>query len=156
MTGPADPGTLARECAVFTRYLTGIAPSQYVMARYAAAHPSLPTPPSQAPPIDRLLVGAAARGVLLCRAADAYARWFRPRGLLRQKLVLTLAVLENSPPTHRALTAATAGSRLRVVLGIVGAVGLGLSAFLAGLVAFGPLHLVLAARRPSASPPAHG
>lgn len=156
MTGPADPGALARECGVFTRYLAGIAPSGYVVSRYAAAHPSLPTPPSEAPPIDQLLVGAAARGVLLCRAADAYARWFRPRGLLRQKLVLALAVLENSPPTHRTLTAASTGSPLRVGLGVAGALALGLASLLAGLIAFGPLHLVLAARRSRRLPPAHG
>lgn len=156
MTGPADPGVLARECGVFTRYLAGIPPSGYVVARYVAAHPSLPTPPSEAPPIDRLLVGAAARGVPFCRVADAYARWFRPRGLLRQKLVLALAVLENSPPTHRTLTAASTGSRLRLVLGVAGALALGLAALLAGLIAFGPLHLVLAVSRSRTSPRPHG
>ncbi len=156
MTDQAVWPALARECRVFARYLAGMPPTRYVLERYAAAQASLPTAPHQAPRIDRLLLGVATPGVPLCRIADAYARWCRPRGLLRQKLVLALAVLENSPPAHRSLTAATTAPPLRILLGIAGSLALGLGALLAGLIAFGPIHLVLGGGNPRRSPPAHG
>ena len=140
-----DQEALAHECRAFTAYLTGLAPTPYVLEKYRLSHRRIPYL-TQEPPkwIDRLLLGTAIHGRFLLRCADGYARILRPTGMLRQKLVLALAVLENSPPTHLRLNSAREGSQGVLALGIVGR-GLGFSLILLiGLLVFGPLHLVSA------------
>jgi hypothetical protein len=137
-----DQKALERECRAFTAYLTGLAPTPYVLEKYRLGHARIPyltlDPPRQ---VDRLLLGAATHGTLLLRCADAYARIARPTGMLRQKLVLALAVLENSPPTHLHLNSARVGNPAVLALGVVGR-GVGFSlTLLFGLLLFGPLHL---------------
>lgn len=137
-----DQEALARECRAFTAYLTGLAPTPYVLEKYRRGHGRIPYL-TQDPPkrVDRLLLGAASHGGLLLRCADAYARILRPSGMLRQKLVLTLAVLENSPPTHLRLNSAREGSPAVLILGVIGR-GLGFSlSLLLGLLLFAPLHM---------------
>lgn len=140
-----DQKALAHECRAFTAYLTGLAPTPYVLEKYRLSHGRIPYL-TQEPPkwIDRLLLGAGIHGRFLLRCADGYARILRPTGMLRQKLVLALAVLENSPPTHLRLNSAREGSPAVLALGILGR-GLGFSlTLLIGLLVFGPLHLVSA------------
>jgi hypothetical protein len=140
-----DQEALAHECRAFTAYLTGLAPTAYVLEKYRLGHGRIPYL-TQEPPkwVDRLLLRAAIQGSLLLRCADAYARILRPTGMLRQKLVLALAVLENSPPTHLRLNSAREGSAAVLALGVLGR-GLGFSfALLMGVLMFGPLHLVSA------------
>ncbi|HEU5154034.1 MAG TPA: hypothetical protein VFU03_04855 [Gemmatimonadales bacterium] len=140
-----DQEALAHECRAFTAYLTGLAPTPYVLEKYRLGHGRIPYL-TQEPPerVDRLLLGAARHDSLLLRCADAYARILRPTGMLRQKLVLALAVLENSPPTHLRLNSAREGSPAVLALGVLGrALGFSLTLFI-GLLMFGPLHLVAA------------
>ena len=140
-----DQEALAHECRAFTAYLTGLAPTAYVLEKYRLGHGRIPYL-TQEPPqwVDRLLLRAAIHGSLLLRCADAYARILRPTGMLRQKLVLALAVLENSPPTHLRLNSAREGNPAVLALGILGR-GLEFSiTLLIGLVCFAPVHLVSA------------
>jgi hypothetical protein len=137
-----DQEALAHECRAFAAYLTGLAPTPYVLEKYRLGHGRIPYL-TQEPPkrVDRLLLGAATHGSFLLRCADAYARILRPTGLLRQKLVLALAVLENSPPTHLRLNSAREGSPAALILGVLGR-GLGFSlSLLLGLLLFAPLHI---------------
>ena len=140
-----DQEALAHECRAFTAYLTGLAPTPYVLEKYRLGHGRIPYLTQEPPrPVDRLLLGAATHGTLLLRCADAYARIARPTGMLRQKLVLALAVLENSPPSHLRLNSAREGSLAVLALGVVGR-GLGFSlTLLFGFLVFAPLHLISA------------
>lgn len=103
-----DP-RLERECRVFGRYLLGQEMSPYVRTKYAEGHAALAW--DRGPGFfDPLLVAIAARHPLAVKPCDAYARFFRPRGLLRKKLVLLLAILEMTPPYYRSIDAAGPGS----------------------------------------------
>jgi hypothetical protein len=134
---------LDAECRAFGRYLTGREPSESVRRYYAGAHRNIPyLTQGGVRPVDRWLLAAARRGGFLLRAADGYARFFRPAGPLRQKLILCLAILENSPETHSLLNGVETGtpalllSRL-VLTGMVAALALG-----TGILLFGPGQLL--------------
>ena len=86
-----DP-LLERECRVFTRYLVGREPSEYVRAKYADAHTIVPAY-ATLDAFHRRLLGIARTGPAFTRLADAYTRAFAPRGALRKKLILLLAIL---------------------------------------------------------------
>lgn len=137
--------SLEREADVFARALTGSVASAYARAQYRRAHEHLPLQPRV--PLDRILVGAAVLGAPVARIADAYARIFAPSSLLRRKLGVMTAILESSAGSDAAFAAAesgVAGVAARLALtGVVFALCL-----LAGVVLFGPAHLVsLAAGR---------
>lgn len=138
MPDPA-PGAalLAREADIFARYLAGAAATPYQAERYAAGQAALPP---TATAFDEAQLALARTHPVLTRAADAYGRLLAPRSLLRHKLVLMLAVLESSAPSHRAFApagASAAAALARLVLaGGAFAVALAL-----GVAVCGPLHL---------------
>lgn len=140
----AVPGSssLRRECESFSLYLSGRVPDEAVMGRYVAGDAAVHGPGLARHPIDRTLVDFAAGGPLRARIADAYSCHFRPHGLLRRKLVLLLAILENSPGIHslytRGGTGGAAGGLARIVTAIVAHVAL----LAAGMLLFGPRHLL--------------
>jgi hypothetical protein len=97
--------------------------------------------------IDRWLLQVALTGAAGARLADTYARIFRPHGPLRHRLVLLLAILENSPHFHEQLDRATLGSPLGIMLEL-GATGVGFLMRLAlGLVCFAPVQLLSGSAR---------
>lgn len=143
--GPA----LEAECRAFTRYLIRQAADPYIVARYQDGHRGIPfRRAGRRDAVDGMLVLFASHGGWRVRVADAYARVFRPHGVLRQKLTLLLAILENAPATHRQLT--SGGRGLGGAIGRIALALLGFGvAFLGGMLLLGPAHLVLSrARRP--------
>lgn len=135
---------LERECRTFTRYLVGRDPSPYVVEKYCEAHATLPA--FRGGLFDEQLTRVARWRPLAAFAADAYARFFAPRGALRKKLVLALAILETSPPFFREFERPPGGGRAGQALRL----GTRLLVFVATLfvatIVFLPVHL-LAARR---------
>ena len=108
-----DRAAGARECDVLTRYLIGAAPTPYVVDRYLALRPLVPAlAPGQVRRIDRVLLRLARVAPWTARLGDAYGRFARPRGALRQVTILLLAVLECSPPSHVWLDSAAEGRPL--------------------------------------------
>lgn len=94
----ADRAALEREFRVFAAYL-GVAEAPVRGAsRYAEMQPSVYV--GEGDRLDRWLVVLARRGSAAASIADSYARLARPYGLLRRKLVLTLALLESAASTH--------------------------------------------------------
>ena len=134
---------------MFTRYLAGENPSDYVRQKYSDGHRAIPYRlQGNEDAFDVALVITARRGPVRARIADAYARIFRPHGVLRQKLTLLLAILENSPRMHRRFTSGGRGILLAVPA-IGGSLLLFLFSFLAGLALFGPVHRLLRGRKPA-------
>lgn len=154
MNAVAARGSLERECIVFTRYLTGQRPDQYVVDRYVEAHalrPGLAAGPATA--FDRLLAGLAARHPLAARLADAFAGVFDRRSLLREKLVVLLAILETSPTTAACVEVPDAAGVAPALLVIAARTGVWVACLAASAAILLPLKWVLP-RRPAESSPA--
>jgi len=91
-----------RECSVFSRYLIGQPPSAYVLSKYRDAHAKLPGLRNGAGgPFDALLIRLASWNPFLTRLVDSHARVFFKHSCVRTKLVVLLAILESSAPSHR-------------------------------------------------------
>ena len=140
-----DAAGLGLECTTWMRYLIGAAPSAALAARYVEAHrQGVVEPAGGADPFDRALVHFARRGTFAARLCDAHARLFRPAGLLRRKLVLTLALAEVDAQAHgivdRPRGSSPAGALARIARDTL------IFALLAaaGLALFLPLRLVCA------------
>lgn len=89
---------LGREFDRFARYLGVERTSEPMRAYYARTVVRLaPAPEGQ---FEATLLRWAVRHPALVALADAYARRLLPFGVLRRRLVLTLAILESSPPSY--------------------------------------------------------
>jgi hypothetical protein len=143
----ADERQLERECSVFCRYLCGEEPSDYVRAKYRAAHEvGAVEPPNGATSFDRALVAIARRGTWLTRAMDSYSRVFEDGGLLRRKLVLVLALLETKSPTDGAVDTPTSSSNAAFFASIAWLGLVFLTTVLVTTIALLPLRLWCIAR----------
>lgn len=133
--------TIERECEVLTRYLVGHQPGPYVVEKYVEAH-RITDSYSDAGGFGRMLTRIARTHPSLARSADAYARLFAPRSLLRRKLVLLLAILETSAPTYALLDRVDAVSKPRLVLRLAARTTGSVLALLAGTLLLLPMQLV--------------
>jgi hypothetical protein len=135
-----DAARLGHECDVFTRYLTRRPATPYIVGKYVEAHRAHPSI-EPVDPFGRRLVDRAASGATMARLADAYARRAEPRGALRKKLVLLLAILETAPGSHQVVDRAPS----RSIAGAVGSLAVsglvGVAAAMAGLLIFGVARL---------------
>ena len=139
---PTAPATAA-ECIALCRYLSSAMPSVYVMDCYERLRPSVQVNERTGSAlIERSLLASASLGPIALRAADGYARVFRPRSLLRRRLILLLAILENSPPTERLLNSSDERSFLGVGLRLAGTMMASVLCTLVGTVLLGPIHVV--------------
>ena len=142
------------ECRAFTRYLVGVNPTEYITSSYQRLLPSADVAHAGSDAlIERCLLAAARGGGLPLRMADGYARFFRPRSLLRRRLILLLAILENSESTGHALNSGAEGTLLSVGLRLVATLAASGLCLAAGVIVFGPLHVVSLATGSHASPP---
>lgn len=141
MTGAAADAVLARECQVFTRYLVGREPTPYVIGKYRAAHHahSAFVPGSR---FDARLVAVARLHPAGAWLVDAAARFLAPRGLLRKKLVLLLAVLETCPPFFADLEHVAEGTALRQLAGVAVRMIAFVPVLFVGVIVVGLLRLV--------------
>ncbi|HEV8150637.1 MAG TPA: hypothetical protein VGP61_10680 [Gemmatimonadales bacterium] len=136
------PALLA-ECRALCRYLIDADPSEYVVSCYERAWQSAATATEHVLPlIDRSLLRMARVGALPARMADAYARMFRPSAPLRRRLILLLAILENSPPSAARLNSAMLGRRPAIGAGMAATMLASAVCLVAGIMLLGPLHLL--------------
>ena len=90
-----DTWALSQEGAAIARYLVGSAPPAPILERYVQAHTALfPDVPS---PSDRSLVVFIRRHPWALPYLDGAMGLLRPHGLLRNKILLMLALLETTP-----------------------------------------------------------
>ncbi len=141
-------GAIRAEAALFCRYLVGASASSYVVAKYASGQKVLPgaTGRARGDAFGERLVRFALRGRVHTQLADTYARFFAPYSLLRQKLVLMLAILENSPEIGRALNSSLSASRIATCVSLLQhALGTATSLVVAVLL-LGPLQIYVGLR----------
>lgn len=138
---------LERECETFTLLLTRKSPTQYVVRKYVDGHRARPDLAAVAG-FERVLLDHATRGPIRARLADAYARRLFPRGNLRKKLVLLLAILETSPGFHRDVDLVPARSQVSALLTLATVGTTAVVVTLLGLMCFSALRLVSGEARP--------
>lgn len=143
--GRADSAALARECSIWSRYLVDCEPSPAVVARYGEAHAQgIVETQASVSAFDSALLRVARHGPFLAQACDVHARLFRPAGLLRRKLVLTLALLEVDRDSHARVDQVSPGSRIGMML-LAGGWSLRFALIAGlGLFVFVPLRLMCA------------
>ncbi len=140
MSAPAQ--VLAHECRVFTAFLVGAKPTPYVIAAYVEAHSKVRAL-ADGNRFERLLVRIARTHSALTRVADMYARWFAPRSLLRNKLVLLLAILETTGPFCRMIDHLNAKRPVLVFADVLVHSLTAVAALIIGVVCLLPLQLLL-------------
>ena len=131
--------SLARECRVFARYLTKQDAPDSVVAKYLDYHERFPDQP--AAPFDGTLVRAASSSKALLLCADAYTATLRKHALLRRKLVLTLALLECTPPASDWLDGTSSSSSTGAVLRMISSAAGFAACLVAGVIVFEPVRL---------------
>lgn len=136
---------LTRECEVFCRYLIDQGPSAYILKKYRAAHSGGRLQETEVGNrFEELLARAASLSPLAARTVDSYAVLFRPHALIRKKLVLLLAILESSAPTHERLEIIDRSPKSVLLLRIVCRGLLFALLALTGAALFFPLQAALA------------
>lgn len=138
---PGHHERLVRECRLFCAYLSDSEPGPDLIARYLDLHAATLPPDrlARADRAERLFLRLGSNGRVGLRLADAYTRLVRPGAILRCKLILALAILENAPSTHRQMHRSRVGAfRAWMALILAGAT----TAFTipVSLLVLGPLH----------------
>ncbi len=88
-----------KECRVFTKYLIGKKPTEYIERKYIEflGKNNL----QHINGFDKILSGLAVKSSLFTKFCDAYSRFFFPNSVLRNKLGTLFAILETSPITYK-------------------------------------------------------
>jgi hypothetical protein len=137
-------GQLERECQSYTRYLIGQPPTPYVVEKYRDFHQKMGAA-EVGDRFERFLVAASARGPLWTRLADSYVRVWRKNSNVRKKLVVTLALLECTPPGFQEIDHAPGGGWLGALFRLtLSAAGFACAVMTASLL-FGPVHFWMTA-----------
>lgn len=104
----ADTQKIIDECDIFTRYLMGASPDQYICNKYIEAF--LPDQAlgkdiekTKSSSFDKLLLKLATIHPVCTRAIDIYSRFFYADSNLRKRLVLLLAILESYSSSYNKL-----------------------------------------------------
>jgi hypothetical protein len=135
-----DRDALLRECHVFAQHIASLAPSDYILSKYVSAHEQGQLDIST-DALDVLLLRFAGRGTFSTALADTYARFTRPAGVLRRKLVLLAAILESAAPTFHVFEPPPP-SKTGVALARIALSGFRFGLMLAGaLLLLGPAHV---------------
>jgi len=100
------------ECDVFSRYLTGCKPDDYVLKKYTEAFLSSGVLERNVDnKFDRFLLNLALLHPFFTHIADIYSRFFRSDSIVRKRLVLLLAILESWAPSYKNLDNSGANSK---------------------------------------------
>ncbi len=152
MSAPRDRSAIEAECLAFCRHVADVEPTAFVLEHYHRLHHTSNAPaPASDEKIERVLLALSRWGSLPLRVSDGYARFFRPRSTLRRRLVLILAILENSPPSERRLNSGDEGSLAAVGLRLLATLVAGGTCILLGTLLLGPVHLLSLAFAPRAA-----
>lgn len=125
-----DPSDLEKECLVFTRYLTGAAPSAEVVERYSRASEFLFSETLSGEELSVLKF--AVRNPWSLGFLDAGSAFFMKNNILRGKILALVSILEAHPGYTRFFIPGSASRAGFLLKGCV----LGASSILKSLVGF--------------------
>jgi len=133
---------LKKEGVVLCRYLIGEPPTEYVIKKYCEGVRVKKLNPAGSNKPERLFLWLSTRLPILIRMIDTYTTLFYPNSTFRMRLVLMLAILECSAPTHARIdTTDTESKLLMSIKSGYQAVFFALSAVF-GFILFTPLRLL--------------
>jgi uncharacterized protein YbjT (DUF2867 family) len=115
---------LSKEADVFTRYLIGQPPDDYIEKKYVQSALAAPATRTPVDGFDSVCLRLAGLGGVWLQLADTYCTYFFRNATLRKRLVLLLAILESAGVTHRRFQAPrrrTIGASV-LLLGTIGLV----------------------------------
>jgi nucleoside-diphosphate-sugar epimerase len=143
--GEGEGGCVAmeRECEVFTRYLIGRSPDEYILRKYTEANRARDLSVTSANDrFGKRLLRVASMSPILTKLADSFSAVFAKRSLLRKKLVLLIAILESSRAAGELVGPIEGKGTVRTWISLFGN-GIGfLAAFLFSLLLFAPLTIL--------------
>lgn len=136
---------LERECRTYTRYLVGQNPTKYVIEHYIDFHcKSDALNRDKLNGFDQFLVVFSGRNYINARLADCYTSLFCKESVVRKKLVLTLALLECTPPFFVSLDRVDRGGTIGAIARLARGVVQYVLALAVSVVLFTPVRLVIA------------
>jgi nucleoside-diphosphate-sugar epimerase len=112
---------IEKECKTFATYITGKPPSEYITEQYASAalaHGLASDDDLSC--FERVSLALGRSGSVFTRSADAFCSIFARRGVLRRKLIVLAAILENVSPTSEALDRVASRSAAGTLVSLVG------------------------------------
>lgn len=136
-----DAAALEAEHTRLARYVAGVEATPYQRGKYVDFHRKRSVAPRGS--FDRVLVGLSQLGWLGLLLADAYSGTFYRASLVRVKLMLTLAILECSPPSYVVLDAPDPGGHLVFVSMLLRVLRAALALATAAVLLV-PLHVLFA------------
>jgi NADH dehydrogenase len=95
----SPPNLCKKECEQFTRYLAGCNPTEYIKKKYLEGHKASRIVKNNSY-FDNLLIRSAVKNTFVTRLVDVYTSVFYRNAVIRQKMVLLLAILESCPATY--------------------------------------------------------
>jgi len=133
---------LIRECKTFSAYLVNQTPSLYIQEKYIDAHKKRAYDLQYAmSPFDRMIIKAARLSPFVTKLVDIYSRYFLRYSVFRKKLVLLLAILENSAPYHTYFDSANCSNKALLIIKIFWRVSCFPFFLLVSIPILGPLHI---------------
>ena len=110
---------LDRECQVYSKYLIQQVPGKYVVDKYHDAHKKsrdLRRPPKNK--FDEVLIKLSSKTPFMTKIVDSYAALFFKNSLFRKKVIVLMAILENSPLSYLAFEAPDSKSPFLIALSL--------------------------------------
>lgn len=95
-----DRAILERECAVLCTYLIEQQPTTYVVNKYLEGVEAKKLAGPHLDRFEKALTKISLRAPRFIKTLDTYSRLFNSNSLFRKRLILLLAILESSSPTH--------------------------------------------------------
>jgi nucleoside-diphosphate-sugar epimerase len=93
---------LVQECKIFTDYLIKKDPNKYIIEKYCEAHAvSKIFNDLSLHPFDLYLLNLSMKNTIYTKLIDAYTSVFKKDALFRKKMVLLIAILENSALSYQ-------------------------------------------------------
>lgn len=137
---------VAEECRAFAKHLAAVPADDLIIRHYAQSllARQLDVPQNA---FEALTLRLARRGGFILRLTDGYCGLLHRRGILRRRLILLLAILEQSPTAH-AQVHRSRNEHAILAIARLAAIGLtALASLIASIVVLAPAHVLLA-RRP--------
>jgi len=150
LVGQADqgqggiPDDLAAECDIFARQIIGRPASDRTIKAYRGALMARGMAAAPTRPFERLTLALARKGTIPAGWVDAYSALLHRRGLVRRRMIVLAAILENTPEGAGAFDSPASGGKARALARLAWAGAAGCVSLALGLLVLMPARLVLA------------